>query len=284
MIITQNLHDKSSSKGNQLKWHIEDIWYKGDYLGYEGLSEVILSKLFHKTNIPYFVDYSLEKIKYHALDLVGCKSNNFLKEGDELLTLDKFFLKFYGMDIHKKCIQYYREDRAKFVVDKVIEITGLTDFGKYLTLMLEMDAFFLNEDRHFNNIAVICKADGSFDYCPFFDQGAALLSDTMIEYPMSSDTLECIDRVEAKPFSPDFDEQVEFAENIYGTQFKFWFTKQDFDEIISEVKETGLYSDDILNRVSAIFEKQLKKYRCYEQNGPVPKKEFNISEIEREDI
>lgn len=33
--------------------------------------------------------------------------------------------------------------------------TGLKDFGVYLTKILEMDVFFLNEDRHTNNIAVI---------------------------------------------------------------------------------------------------------------------------------
>lgn len=30
--------DRQSSKGNQLKWRNEDIWYKADYTGYEGLT------------------------------------------------------------------------------------------------------------------------------------------------------------------------------------------------------------------------------------------------------
>ena len=45
--------------------------------------------------------------------------------------------------------------RIAYTVDHVISYTGLTDFGAYLTGMLEMDAFFLNEDRHTNNIAMI---------------------------------------------------------------------------------------------------------------------------------
>lgn len=34
-----------TSKGDQLKWKIDDRWYKADYMGYEGLSEVLVSDL-----------------------------------------------------------------------------------------------------------------------------------------------------------------------------------------------------------------------------------------------
>ena len=32
-----------TSKGNQLKWKLGDQWYKADHMGYEGLSEVLVS-------------------------------------------------------------------------------------------------------------------------------------------------------------------------------------------------------------------------------------------------
>ncbi|MCD8121758.1 MAG: hypothetical protein LUE65_05885 [Clostridiales bacterium] len=41
-----------SSKGNQLKWMIHDNWYKADYMGYESLSEVIVSSLLRYSDIP----------------------------------------------------------------------------------------------------------------------------------------------------------------------------------------------------------------------------------------
>lgn len=41
------------------------------------------------------------------------------------------------------------------LVDKTEEITHINNLGPYITSMLEIDAFFLNEDRHTNNIAVI---------------------------------------------------------------------------------------------------------------------------------
>ena len=34
-----------SSKGNQLKWESDGVWYKADYTGYEGLAEYIVSGL-----------------------------------------------------------------------------------------------------------------------------------------------------------------------------------------------------------------------------------------------
>ena len=36
---------RGSSKGNQLKFVRDGIWYKADYLGYEGLAEYTVSKL-----------------------------------------------------------------------------------------------------------------------------------------------------------------------------------------------------------------------------------------------
>ena len=37
--------DRQSSKGNQLKWENNGIWYKADYTGYEGLAEYMISHL-----------------------------------------------------------------------------------------------------------------------------------------------------------------------------------------------------------------------------------------------
>ena len=37
------LFDRHSSKGNQLKWEKDGIWYKADYTGYEGFAEYVIS-------------------------------------------------------------------------------------------------------------------------------------------------------------------------------------------------------------------------------------------------
>ena len=56
-----------TSKGDQLKWKIDDRWYKADYMGYEGLSEVLVSDLLQKSTCPFpFVEYEAAVIEYNG--------------------------------------------------------------------------------------------------------------------------------------------------------------------------------------------------------------------------
>ena len=52
-LFEQNIrtNDRQSSKGNQLKWENEGIWYKADYIGYEGLAEYMISHLLKKSTL-----------------------------------------------------------------------------------------------------------------------------------------------------------------------------------------------------------------------------------------
>lgn len=55
-----------TSKGDQRKWEIDGIWYKADYMGYESLAEVLVSRLLKKSSLKYaFVTYDLTKIEYN---------------------------------------------------------------------------------------------------------------------------------------------------------------------------------------------------------------------------
>lgn len=43
-----------TSKGDQPKWHVKDVWYKADHMRYEALSEVIVSwMLIYSTVVQY---------------------------------------------------------------------------------------------------------------------------------------------------------------------------------------------------------------------------------------
>ena len=52
-LFEQNIrtNDRQSSKGNQLKWESDGIWYKADYTGYEGLVEYMISHLLKKSSL-----------------------------------------------------------------------------------------------------------------------------------------------------------------------------------------------------------------------------------------
>ena len=254
------MKNRGSSKGNQSKWLDGEYWYKIDYLGYEGLSEYVVSHLLDKTNVKNYVKYELDITEKNKMPLLGCKSKNFLSDNQNILTLTKLFRVYKNIDIFDECerIDWTESDCISFVADTVKDITGLDEFGEYLTLLLEMDYFFYNDDRHFNNIAVIYNRDtDGFSYCPIFDNGAALFSDIKMSYPLTMSIDECIDVVKAKPFSPCFEDQVSAAREVYGRQFSHQITEHDLEEVIKNVRKYGLYSKEIVDRVEAVIKKRL---------------------------
>ena len=87
-----------SSKGNQFKWEREGVWYKADYTGYEGLAEYMVSGLLQYSNLEEmeFIQYQTEEIGYKKAVYRGCKSQNFLPDGWQLITLERLFKNFYG--------------------------------------------------------------------------------------------------------------------------------------------------------------------------------------------
>ena len=101
---------------------------------------------------------------------------------------------------------------------RTANITGLSLFPQYLTLLFEIDGLVLNDDRHLNNIAVIAR-DSCFDYCPIFDQGAGLLSNVMYN-PFEIIPKSLIAQAKARPFQTTFNRQIRAMENLYGKQLE----------------------------------------------------------------
>lgn len=257
--------DRQSSKGNQLKWENKGIWYKADYMGYEGLAEYMISNLlkFSDLNDDEFVVYSPIEIKYKNQKYNGACSNNFLKNGWKIITLERLFQNFYGRSLHNAIWTIHdRTERLKFIVDNVEKITGLNDFGKYMNKLFTIDNFFLNEDRHTHNIAILINDKKEFSLCPIFDNGAGLLSDTAMDYPLNEDMYKLIDSVKAKTISDDFEEQTEVSEKLYGMNLYFNFTKKDVDKILDS-EEASIYSIEIRERVRSVIYEQMRKYPIY---------------------
>lgn len=257
--------DRSSSKGNQMKWHKDDFWYKADYCGYEGLSEYAISNLLLKSSLKKdeYVLYDLETIKYDEAVFCGCRSKNFLMEGETLITIERLFEQVSGK---KNLRQNLFKDktikqRIKDLVDFVELHTGIKNFGIHLAKLITIDAIFLNEDRHFNNIAVIKKIDGTFRLCPIFDSGAGLLSDTTIDYPLTGDTYRLIDKVKPKTFSYDsFLEQLEAIESLYGETILFNFSGKDIVDVLKK-PDVNIYSKEVIDRIYTVLTNQRNIYK-----------------------
>lgn len=254
-------YNRKSSKGNQQKWCKDGVWYKADYTGYEGLAEYVISSLLKKSTLhaSEYVLYETEKIKYKAAEFRGCKSVNFLPEGWNLITLERLFQNMTGQSLNKSIytIQSY-EKRLEFIVEQTIRMTGLKEFGSYMSKLLTIDAIFLNEDRHTHNIAVLMDELGEFHYCPMFDHGAGLLADCTMDYPLHRDIDAAMSEVEAKTFCRSFDEQLEIAEKLYGQKLSFGFTTKDVDCIL---ENEVYYTKEEKERVRQILAWQINKYR-----------------------
>ena len=250
-----------TSKGNQLKWKCYGYWYKADHMGYEGLAETIVSALLGKSTVKYpFVAYEYSQIKYKDRVYSGCKSADFLADGYDLIPLEKLYRKFTGGSLAVDTThQGEITDQIKFLVNFVEQTTGLQEFGRYLTSMLEIDAFFLNEDRHTNNIAVQYNAaDNTYALCPLFDNGLSLLADTNMDFPLERSLEDCLKTVEAKPFSKYFDEQLDAAEELYGIQLHFNFSTNDVKVLIDSYRTA--YSQEICDRCEALIRRQMRHY------------------------
>ena len=118
---------------------------------------------------------------------------------------------------------------------------------------------FSNEDRHLNNIAVLRCGDG-FDYCPIFDFGAGLLSNTR-DYPMEIEPAALVRQLKAQPMKTGFVRQVHAAQNLYGPQLRCDFAEKEIMAALSEPLEFYAKRDApyIRDRVTACIKFQRKK-------------------------
>lgn len=254
-------NDRQSSKGNQLKWENAGIWYKADYTGYEGLAEYVISHLLQKSTLQdnEYVLYHLEEISYKSAIYKGAKSKNFLKDDWQIITLERIFKSFFDESLYKSIFHIANhEERLIFLVNQIERITGLKNFGQYMSKLITIDAVFLNEDRHTHNIAVLMNREGRFAYCPIFDNGAGLLSDTTMDYPLNGELYSLISNVRSKTICDSFEEQLDIAETLYGDNLKFYFTRKDVKEILDDAT---LYSMEERQRVESVLYEQMRKYQ-----------------------
>ena len=259
---------ETSSKGNQEKWQDNGRWYKLDQFGYEGLAEVTVSNLLKLSSIEHntpfkFVRYSPEIINAHGIDRTGCSSKNFLKKGQSIVTLSHLF-RSYGMPLTESLSRLTSDKRRiAFIAEKTAELTGLDMFPQYLALIFETDALFLNNDRHLNNIAVL-ECNGKYDYCPIFDNGAALLSN-MMDYPMNIDPEALIKSVHARPLNTTFNRQMIHAVRLYGIQLDIIrITTNDIRKAISDSlefypdRDRGIITDRVMTTIEMRQSERLK--------------------------
>lgn len=231
-----------SSLGVENKYYKDDYWYKQDISGYEGLAEEVCGMILSHSNVKDYVEYEACMINGKS----GCRSRNFLKEGESVITFKRLYEIACGGDLtnYVYTIQDV-EKRIRFVIDFVKEYTDV-DCTKYLQNILSFDMLTLNTDRHFHNLALI-RTKAGYRECPIFDNGAAFLSNYGM-FPPYEELEELISQAAAKPFSGSFEQQAV----ILGTKIRL-----DQEAILEEAKKVNH------ERLRSVLEYQMNRYKTF---------------------
>ena len=246
--VTNERIAETSSKGNQEKWVEGNRWYKLDQFGYEALAETLISQQLELSNCekdyPFrFTRYRMERITAHGIERTGCSSEDFLLPGQSIITLSHLYKRESEVSLRALLSrQSSDKKRIAYLADATAELTGLELFPQYLTLLFEVDALFLNDDRHLN--------------------GAGLLSNTRTA-PMDIEPKALIAAQRARPFGTTFNRQAGAVRALYGKQM--YLLKLSREDILARLKpllryypqrDRGLITDRVCTTI-LLRQKQL---------------------------
>jgi hypothetical protein len=273
-LYTKDTIIATTSKGNQEKWFDTEanVWYKLDCHGFESLAEAVTSRLLRQhTNLAEpassswvsqvkVAEYDITRVEVHKHLRTVSVSKNFLTPDESIVTAYTLLKNVLGRDF---AAQFNRQKsltrKIELLVDTIAGMTGLADFGQYLTLLFEIDALILNQDRHLNNIAILRGANG-YSFCPIFDNGASYLLDYAL-YPYEVDTKSLIMQTNALPFNSSFTRLVNTARKLYGPQLQVRFLKEDLHQIVHPLLAyyPAALRADLKERIVTVLMTQQKK-------------------------
>ena len=240
-----------SSRGSQIKFFRDNHWYKIDEQGPEGKAEELSSKILDWSDFSKdeFVKYESCTIEYNGKTYNGCKSENFLKSGEQLLSYEKIYKLMNGKSLTETIsLMESPKERIEFVARVVDKFCGL-DVYNHIAKNLTASMILMDTDRHLNNIAIIADANlSNFRNAPIFDNGAAFLSN-YTAYPKTIDVSEIKNNeisIIGKPFAANLEYQAVEA----GLSIKFNFNK--IHSILN--KEPDVRIKDIVNFAISKYE------------------------------
>ena len=101
MINVTEMEKMASGMQSKVFDQTENVLYKQDYLGTEGLSEYVASKLLEGSEVEY-TSYMPCQFMMGNREVTGCKSENFLKPGERLVSTYELLENEYHIDIAKE--------------------------------------------------------------------------------------------------------------------------------------------------------------------------------------
>lgn len=209
----------------------------------EPYSEVIASVFIKNLKVPC-VEYSLIKADdFKEIKVFkDCKHISICKR----LSIDNLIQ--FGQYVNVKYPKYH--DRMQFLKAYIDEGLDLD----YLRMILYVDAFIGNEDRHFNNLDIYFDDTGMIRNAPLLDFGASLLYNVR-EMDLKIYLDDKIGSDKSKPFEDTHFKQMEFIEKNIKHNKVFQFINKDdlFQKSYYELK-------DVFIHLSSKREKSIKSY------------------------
>lgn len=197
----------STSDGSQTKYYKDGYWYKLNSMGGEDEAEYLASGIlkFSSLDISDYVVYEKGQLNMHN----ACRSITFLKPSEDFFTFNHLHKNMARIPMHEATFKYKSlSKQIEYVINFMKNATGL-DVTSYLQKTFSIDSIILNEDRHFNNLGVIMKEDGTYRAAPIFDNGRSMFIGNFSvkdRLPIS----ENIKRVSCKPFGFGHKKLVEY--------------------------------------------------------------------------
>jgi len=264
-------------RGNQGKWILNGAFYKADEYGYEAAAEYLTTEILRQSNMTDYAPYVIVPHGYSQAGIAKncCMSPDFLalNPGCRELTLYEFL----QSHLSEEQLEGLMEPHSKFharhslaetiapVVELVESKTGLSDFGGYITAIMELDALTRNDDRHINNISLLQLPNGLWKTAPVFDNasgfGARDKDPTIgsvhgITVPWLFNEARYY-KVGARPFSSSFEKQVKACRQLYGSRLQI---KEDIDLTEAFARITETYGKAIAERMESVWNISKAKY------------------------
>lgn len=204
---------QNSSGGKLLKWKIGNKFIKTSTYDqsqltpiflYESYAEVIVYRIAKQLGLNV-TPYKLCKINIdNSMTTIACESEDFRLNDEQYISVGKLM-------IDKRIPKLYYGDMNSYAL-LVESMSGVSGFEKQLRQTLFLDYLTLNDDRHYGNFGIIQSKEGKCRAAPIFDNGNSLFCHkhtNNIQYDR-----DLIHYLRCKPFSTDFDTQVQLADNI----------------------------------------------------------------------
>ena len=249
---TELIVSQKTSNATQKKWLKINRIIEEDFLGYEGLSKVVCSRIAAALDFSYgFTEYLPCRIYDETRHLIINACFSRVPETElTTVSLEKIMSETFGIDLSSYLDSVIStKEKAEYTVSRLSKINGLENVGKYLSDLFLFDWLVLNENRSFQNILFISDGDG-FRFAPLSVSERTLLSDTTENFQADATLNACIKNAKAKPFNKSFKKQYEVFRNLYGNSFELRPVKIKISDLF------GYYGTQEVSRVMKLLESQ----------------------------